>query len=109
MQRFGRTRREILVFLQKLEGYAKNHGFDDGRMQAAARPRFVAARKPLPCPDGRPETVEALERVHGPSRESPEINTARAANPISIDPRAIASAVTPIRSESAGKNSSTRS
>ncbi|MFI5457249.1 MAG: M48 family metalloprotease [Isosphaerales bacterium] len=31
MQRFGRTRRETLVFLQKLDGYAKKHGFDNGR------------------------------------------------------------------------------
>ena len=33
MQRLGRTRREILVFLQKLEGYSKNHGFYDGRIK----------------------------------------------------------------------------
>jgi len=31
MQRFGRSRRETLVFLQKLDGYAKKHGFDNGR------------------------------------------------------------------------------
>jgi hypothetical protein len=31
MQGFGRTRREVLVFLQKLDGYAKSHGFGDGR------------------------------------------------------------------------------
>ena len=30
MQQLGRTRREILVFLQKLEGYSKAHGFYDG-------------------------------------------------------------------------------
>ena len=33
MQRFQRTRRETLVFLQKFEGYARNHGFDAGRGQ----------------------------------------------------------------------------
>ena len=33
MQQIGRTRREILVFLQKLEGYSKNHGFYDGRVK----------------------------------------------------------------------------
>jgi hypothetical protein len=33
MQRIGRTRREILVFLQKLEGYSKNHGFYEGRVK----------------------------------------------------------------------------
>jgi Peptidase family M48 len=33
MQRLGRTRREILVFLQKLEGYSKTHGFYDGRVK----------------------------------------------------------------------------
>ncbi len=33
MQRLGRTRREILVFLQKLEGYSKIHGFYDGRIK----------------------------------------------------------------------------
>jgi hypothetical protein len=31
MQGFGRSRRETLVFLQKLDGYAKNHGFGNGR------------------------------------------------------------------------------
>jgi hypothetical protein len=31
MQRFGRSRREILLFLQKLEGYAKKNGFENGR------------------------------------------------------------------------------
>jgi Peptidase family M48 len=31
MQGFGRTRRETLVFLQKLDGYAKKHGFANGR------------------------------------------------------------------------------
>ena len=30
MQRFQRTRREILVFLTKLEGYAEKHGFRNG-------------------------------------------------------------------------------
>jgi hypothetical protein len=30
MQRLGRTRREISVFLKKLEGYSKTHGFYDG-------------------------------------------------------------------------------
>jgi Peptidase family M48 len=33
MQRFQRTRREILVFLQKLDGYAKKHGFENGRVK----------------------------------------------------------------------------
>jgi hypothetical protein len=33
MQRIGRTRREILVFLQKLEGYSKTHGFYEGRVK----------------------------------------------------------------------------
>jgi Peptidase family M48 len=33
MQRFGRSRREILVFLQKLEGYAKTRGFGEGRIK----------------------------------------------------------------------------
>jgi hypothetical protein len=33
MQRFGKTRREILIFLQKLDGYAKTRGFEDGRIQ----------------------------------------------------------------------------
>jgi hypothetical protein len=32
MQQLQRTRREILVFLQKLEGYSKNHGFYEGRV-----------------------------------------------------------------------------
>jgi len=31
MQRFGRSRREILIFLQKLDGYAKKNGFENGR------------------------------------------------------------------------------
>jgi hypothetical protein len=31
MQRLERTRREILVFLQKFEGYAKSRGFENGR------------------------------------------------------------------------------
>ena len=31
MRGFGRTRRETLVFLQKLDGYAKKHGFENGR------------------------------------------------------------------------------
>jgi hypothetical protein len=31
MQGLGRTRREILVFLQKMDGYARGHGFGDGR------------------------------------------------------------------------------
>lgn len=33
MQRFGRTRREILVFLQKLEGFARHNGFENGRIK----------------------------------------------------------------------------
>jgi hypothetical protein len=33
MQRLGRTRREILVFLNKLEGYAKINGFAGGEMK----------------------------------------------------------------------------
>jgi hypothetical protein len=33
MQRIGRTRRETLVFLQKLEGYSKTHQFSEGRVQ----------------------------------------------------------------------------
>jgi Peptidase family M48 len=33
MQRLGRTRREILVFLNKLEGYAKTNGFAGGEMK----------------------------------------------------------------------------
>jgi Peptidase family M48 len=33
MLRFQRTRREILAFLQKHDGYAKSHGFGDGRGQ----------------------------------------------------------------------------
>jgi hypothetical protein len=33
MQRIGRTRRETLVFLQKLEGYARTHQFSEGRVQ----------------------------------------------------------------------------
>jgi hypothetical protein len=33
MRRLGRTRRETLVFLQKLDGYAKTHGFENGRSQ----------------------------------------------------------------------------
>jgi Peptidase family M48 len=33
MQRVGRTRREILVFLNKLEGYAKTNGFAGGEMK----------------------------------------------------------------------------
>ena len=82
MQRLGRTRREILVFLQKLEGYSKNHGFYDGERQAAARPRFVPARKPLSCPDGRPETAEALESVHGTTRKDRAMNRARTVQPI---------------------------
>jgi hypothetical protein len=32
MTQIGRTRREILVFLQKLEGYSRDHGFFGGRM-----------------------------------------------------------------------------
>jgi Peptidase family M48 len=32
MTQNGRTRREILVFLQKLEGYSRDHGFFSGRM-----------------------------------------------------------------------------
>jgi hypothetical protein len=31
MQGFGRSRRETLVFLQKLDGYAKSHGFGNGQ------------------------------------------------------------------------------
>ena len=33
MQRLGRTRREMLVFLQKLEGYSKKHGFYGGEVK----------------------------------------------------------------------------
>ena len=33
MHRLGRTRREILVFLNKLEGYAKLNGFAGGEMK----------------------------------------------------------------------------
>ncbi len=33
MQRIDRTRREILLFLQKLEGYSKAHGFYEGRIK----------------------------------------------------------------------------
>jgi hypothetical protein len=33
MQRFQLTRREILVFLTKLDGYAKKHAFDNGRIR----------------------------------------------------------------------------
>jgi len=33
MQRFPRTRRETLIFLEKLKDYAKNHGFGSGRIQ----------------------------------------------------------------------------
>lgn len=108
MQRLGRTRRDFGLSAET------RRLFQDPRFlrrphQAPARPRFVPARKPLPRPDRRPYKVEALEGVHGSGRERPEMNTASAASPISIDPRAIASALTPIRSEPAGKNSSARS
>lgn len=33
MRRAGRTERECLAFLRKLEGYAKRNGFEDGRIQ----------------------------------------------------------------------------
>ena len=36
MLQLGRTRRETLVFLQKLEGYSKTHGFYDGRVTPQA-------------------------------------------------------------------------
>jgi hypothetical protein len=35
MQRFGRTRREILLFLLKLDGYAERNGFRNGRAAPA--------------------------------------------------------------------------
>jgi hypothetical protein len=34
MRSFGRSRRETLAFLNKLDGYAKKHGFGDGRGKA---------------------------------------------------------------------------
>jgi hypothetical protein len=37
MTQNGRTRREILVFLQKLEGYSRDHGFFSGRMPPQPR------------------------------------------------------------------------
>ena len=37
MMQSERTRREILVFLQKLEGYSKDHGFYSGRMPPQLR------------------------------------------------------------------------
>jgi hypothetical protein len=43
MQRFQHTRREILVFLTKLDGYAKKHGFDNGHI----RPQLGRGVSPL--------------------------------------------------------------
>lgn len=43
MQRLGHTRREILSFLQKLEGYSKKNGFYNGRV----KPQPGAAGSPV--------------------------------------------------------------
>jgi hypothetical protein len=43
MQRFGRSRREIVIFLQKLDGYAKKNGFENGR----AKPKPGQGLSPL--------------------------------------------------------------
>jgi hypothetical protein len=36
MQRLQRSRREILIFLKKLEGYSRKNGFENGRVQPQA-------------------------------------------------------------------------
>jgi hypothetical protein len=43
MLRLGLTRREILAFLQKLDGHAKKHGFENGR----AKPQLDRDTSPL--------------------------------------------------------------
>jgi Peptidase family M48 len=43
MRRLRRTPRETLMFLQKLEGYSKKHGFPDGR----AKPETAKGSSPL--------------------------------------------------------------
>ena len=44
MMQNQRTRREILVFLQKLEGYSRDHGFYNGRMLPQRGQESVAGR-----------------------------------------------------------------
>ena len=109
MRRFPRSRREILKFLNKFEGYAENNGFPSGRAKPLPK-RGISPLENHYRSQTAAQAIKAHERAHrlGPQRH--EMIAATAAKPISIEPSAIASALGPIRfSELAGNRLSTRS
>ena len=108
MQRFQRSRRAILSFLHRMQGYAESHGFMDGRGQPQPG-RDLSPLENHYRADSRLETVEAFERVHRTTGGAAQMNAARAAIPMSINPSANASALTPIRSELEGNRRSSKS
>ena len=62
MRGFGRSKRESLTFLYKLDGYATERGFRDGRAKVGWVSNFgIVSRYPLSKADGRLGRLEHLK------------------------------------------------
>ena len=53
----GRSKRETLAFLNKLDGYAERHGFQDGQAKVRLGARFVSCSISTTEADGRLEAA----------------------------------------------------
>ena len=102
-----RTRHESLMFLRRFQGYAKEHGFENGRAQLKAnlktRPRDPNTSPPRQSHAGPSGRLQTAGRAHGAGREARAVNAAEAVRPTSRNPSAIAAPLGPVRSVSAGK------
>jgi hypothetical protein len=72
MKQSQRTRRETLAFLQKLEGYSRDHGFYSGRMQPQPKRDLSPVENHYRAQISARERLKHLKEVLGPSAVAPK-------------------------------------
>src|SRR5947209_6421200 len=99
----------VLGLPPEAQGLRREERIREWARQAEGERRVLAAREPLSSPHRDLEAAGASEGVHRRGCEPEEMNPAAATSPISMNPRAIASAFGPILAVPAGKKPSARS